>query len=112
MLKPSLIYKKTNFKRGVLELMTEILDALSQEMLRKTHITFRCNLDSRAVTKYVKTLSLLGFIQENKKEPKYFEITEKGRAFLQKYDDLISLLVEDEEQQNTMTELKDSLKIQ
>lgn len=91
--------------------MTEILDALSQEMLRKTHITFRCNLDSRAVTKYVKTLSLLGFIKENKKEPKYFEITEKGRDFLKKYDDLISLLVEDEEQTNTMSELKDSLKV-
>jgi predicted transcriptional regulator len=110
-LKPSLIYKRTNFKRGVLELMTEILDALSQEMLRKTHITFRCNLDSRAVTKYVKTLRLLGFIEPSKKDSKYFEITTKGREFLKKYDDLISLLVEDEDQHNTMNELKDSLKI-
>lgn len=110
MLKPSLIYTKTSFKRGVLELMTEILDALSQEMLRKTHITFRCNLDSRAVTKYVKTLTMLGFIQISKKDPKFYEITSKGREFLNKYDDLISLLVEDSEQQNTMTELKDSLK--
>lgn len=91
--------------------MTEILDALSQEMLRKTHITFRCNLDSRAVTKYVKTLRLLGFIQPSKKDPKYFEITTKGREFLKKYDDLISLLVEDDEEHNTMNELKDSLKI-
>ena len=108
-MKDSLIYKKTNFKRGILELMTEILDALNQEMLRKTHITFRCNLDSRAVTKYVKSLTQLGFIQENKDEPRYYEITQKGRSFLKKYDELMELLVIDEDQPNAISELKNSL---
>ncbi len=75
--------------------MTEILGALTQESLRKTHITFRCNLDSRAVTKYVKCLIQLGFITENENTPKYYVLTEDGRHFLEKYNDLIELLSDD-----------------
>ena len=74
--------------------MTEILDALTQESLRKTHITFRCNLDSRAVTKYVKCLIQLGFITEDERAPKYYVLTEDGRNFLLKYNDLIELLTD------------------
>lgn len=92
MLEHSLANKKTNFKRSILELMAEILNALNQERLRKTHITFKCNLDSRAVTKYVAILTGLGFVTETTTNPKLYKITEKGRDFLKKYNELMSLL--------------------
>lgn len=103
-----MISNKKNFKRSVLELMTEILDALNQESLKKTHITFRCNLDSRAVTKYVKSLIQLGFVKENEKGAKVYTITDKGRTFLNKYNDLMSLLAVDQEHTNSLYDLKNS----
>ncbi len=84
--------KKTNAKRGVLELVAEILNALSQESLRKTHITFRCNLDSRAVTKYLNALKKMGLVSENEDSDKHFHISSRGRDYLKKYSELVSIM--------------------
>ena len=92
MLKESLIFKKTNFKRSILELMVDILSELKEENLIKTHVTFRCKLDSRVTTKYMTSLTQLGFITRDDEGAKFYNITNEGRTFLEKYDDLIKLL--------------------
>lgn len=92
MLKESLIFKKTNFKRSILELMVDILSELNENRLKKTHVTFRCKLDSRVTTKYMTSLTLLGFITRDEEGAKFYNITSEGKNFLKKYDDLIGLL--------------------
>ena len=92
MLKESLIFKKTNFKRSILELMIDILSELKETRLIKTHVTFRCKLDSRVTTIYMTNLIQLGFITRDVEGAKFYNITNEGRIFLIKYDDLISLL--------------------
>ena len=66
------------YKRGPLEIIAQILDSLLENPLKKTHITFRCNLDSRAVTKYLKIMSESGLIEKAPKDPSYHKITQQG----------------------------------
>lgn len=79
------------FKRGFLEIISEILTALADGPLIKTHITFRCNLDSRAVGKYLKILHSYGLIIKVKDSSK-FAIAEKGKNYLKCYHELIGSL--------------------
>ena len=68
----------SSWKRGFLEIIAEILESLMANPLKKTHITFRCNLDSRAVTKYLSVMMYVGLVEKSTKDPSYFVITEKG----------------------------------
>ncbi len=72
--------------------MIDILSELNEQSLKKTHVTFKCKLDSRVTTKYMTSLTQLGFITRDKEGAKFYNITVEGRIFLQKYDDLINLL--------------------
>jgi predicted transcriptional regulator len=80
------------YKRGFLEISTEILNSLSSGELIKTHITFKCKLDSRAVSKYLKILLNNGFIKKSEGEPAFFIITKKGKEFLVQYNKLMDLI--------------------
>lgn len=80
------------YKRGFLEITTEILNSLSSGELIKTHITFKCKLDSRAVSKYLKILLKNGLIKKSVGEPSFFIITKKGIEFLAQYNKLMNLI--------------------
>ena len=79
-------------KRGVLEIASEILNSISAEALIKTHISFKCKLDSRAVTKYLEMLLNNDLIIKSGKDPLFFTITKKGNAFLMQYNKLMNLI--------------------
>jgi predicted transcriptional regulator len=79
-------------KRGFLEILAEILNSLSDGELIKTHITFKCKLDSRAVAKYLNILLKNGLIRKLDKENTLFMITKKGSEFLMQYNKLMSLI--------------------
>ena len=79
-------------KRGVLEIVSEILNSISAEELIKTHISFKCKLDSRAVTKYLGMLLNNDLITKSDKAPIFFTITKKGSAFLMQYNKLMNLI--------------------
>lgn len=100
-----------SWKRGFLEIIGEILDCVIENPLKKTHITFRCNLDSRAVTKYINVMQEIGLITKSKKEPSYFVITEKGLEYRDKYHEFVSLLTTDytdDKASEVITKLKPS----
>jgi len=78
-------------KRSSIEIIAEILFCLSSGPLRKTHITFRCNLDSRAVEKYIKALTTFELIRKSD-DGNYYEIQQKGSLFLKRYQQLLSVL--------------------
>lgn len=80
------------FKRGSLEIIAEILRSLSSENLIKTHLTFKCKLDSRAVAKYLSVLLINNLIIKLDGDSNLFMITKKGREFLIQYDKLMNLI--------------------
>ncbi len=81
-----------SYKRGFLEIIAEILDALLQNSLRKTHIAFKCKLDSRAVTKYLKYLEKIDLVEKSKDDPQKIIITEKGVSYRNKYLELMRVI--------------------
>jgi predicted transcriptional regulator len=79
-------------KRSSIEIIAEILFCISSGPLRKTHITFRCNLDSRAVERYIRALITFELIKKSDEDKNYYEIQQKGLLFLERYKQLLSVL--------------------
>jgi len=85
----------SSWKRGFLEIMAEILDSLSGSPLKKTHITYKCNLDSRAVTKYLSIMFYVGLVEVSKKDSSFYTITEKGIKYRNQFNSFASLMEKD-----------------
>ena len=87
----------SSWKRGFLEIIAEILNSLSGSPLKKTHITFKCNLDSRAVTKYLKIMLSVGLVEVSKKDSSFYTITEKGLKYRNQFQSFVSVMEKDME---------------
>jgi len=85
----------SSWKRGFLEIIAEILDSLMSNPLKKTHITFKCNLDSRAVTKYLSIMLYVGLVARSEKDPSYFVITQKGIKYRNQFQSFVTLMEQD-----------------
>lgn len=85
----------SSWKRGFLEIIGEILDSLMSSPLKKTHITFKCNLDSRAVTKYLSVMQYIGLVEKSKKDPTFFVITQKGIDYRNQFHSFVSIMEKD-----------------
>jgi len=79
-------------KRGTFDIFENILANLSEGQLKKTHLTYKANLDSRLASKYVQALEKLRLVAKSSKDPAYYIITEKGRDFLEQYYELIKFV--------------------
>lgn len=79
-------------KRGVLEIIAGILQALAEDRLRKTHLSYKTNLDSRATSKYIDLMVKLELIGKSHDDPSFFIITRKGQYFLDRYQELIKIV--------------------
>jgi len=90
----------SSWKRGFLEIIAEILESLMANPLKKTHITFRCNLDSRAVTKYLSIMTYVGLVGRNIKDPSYIVITPKGINYRNQFHSFVSMMERDLEKFN------------
>jgi len=88
------------WKRGFLELVSEILRSLNLSSLKKSGIVAKCNLDSRACTKYLSVMESLALITKSKKDSSY-NITKKGTDFFHQYESLVGLIEEDMEKFNS-----------
>ncbi|MEX0597525.1 MAG: winged helix-turn-helix domain-containing protein [Candidatus Paceibacterota bacterium] len=93
------------WKRGFIEIFGEILFNLSNGTLKKSHITYKCNLDARAVTKYIHLMIDLKLV-ETLKETQEYKITAKGIRFLEKYEKLTRYLEPDLISAQTLKELQ------
>ncbi|MGI0023433.1 MAG: winged helix-turn-helix domain-containing protein [Nitrososphaeraceae archaeon] len=79
-------------KRSPLDIFSSILLSLAESKLKKTHVTYKANLDSRLASKYLRALSQLEMISKSSEDPSYFIITQKGRDFLEQYNGLIKTI--------------------
>ena len=85
----------SSWKRGFLEIIAEILNSLADSQLRKTHITYRCNLDSRAVTKYLSIMLYVGLVEVSKVDPSFYCITQKGLKYRNQFHSFMSMMEKD-----------------
>ena len=83
------------WKRGFLEITAEILENLSSTPMKKTQVSSKCKLDSRAVTKYLSQLQTLGFVRRSNTEYVVYNITQKGNNFVKQYQMLINMFEKD-----------------
>ena len=84
-----------SWKRGFLEIIAEILESLMANPLKKTHITFRCNLDSRSVTKYLSVMMYVGLVEISKTDSSLYVITQKGMIYRTQFHSFISIMERD-----------------
>jgi len=68
------------WKRGFLEIISEILSSLKASSLKKTGIIAKCNLDSRACTKYLSVMESLDLVSNQKLIPN-LELPKKELIF-------------------------------
>ena len=87
----------SSWKRGFLEIIGEILDNLAETPLKKTHITFRCNLDARMVTKYLAVMTYAELVEKSENDPSLYIITPKGINYRAQFHSIISALQKDKE---------------
>jgi len=87
------------WKRGFLEIVSEILRSLSVTSLKKLRIVAKCNLDSRACTKYLLVMESLDLISKSKNSS--FSITKKGTDFVTQYEKLVDIIENDLEKLNS-----------
>lgn len=83
-------------KRGRLEIIYDIL-SLCRKPARRTRILYECNLSYDQLLRYLRDLIshglLSSFIDERKE---FYQLTDKGREFLDRYIQLNGLLEERE----------------
>ncbi len=72
-------------RRGFLEIIAEILTQLEKNPTRKTLLSYRCKLDSRAVSKYLEVMEKIDMVGRSPENQNYFIITKKGKLYLKKY---------------------------
>ncbi len=78
-------------KRGFIEIVGDILNSLNHNSLKKSHIASNCNLDPRAVTKYLNLIIKMKLVKKSQDSP-HFKLTKKGISFLTQYNNLAGLL--------------------
>ena len=83
------------WKRGFLEIIAEILLGLKNNPSKKSHLNAQCNLDLRAITKYLDIMESLKLVKQSSKEPSLFEITQKGIDFSNHFEQLIDIIETD-----------------
>jgi predicted transcriptional regulator len=72
--------------RGRLEIIVDVLNVASKGA-KKTRIMYIANLSHKLLEKYLEESVKLGFIYFSNDS---YEVTEKGRTFLEKYNDFSS----------------------
>jgi len=80
------------WKRGFLEIISEILECLSESPLKKSHISFKTSLDSRSVSKYLAIMKKIGLIKRKEDDISFFTVTKKGMKFLENYRELVKFV--------------------
>ncbi len=82
-------------KRSFLQIVAEILESLMSNPIKKTHISFKCNLDSRTISKYIKLMEATYLIEKSPEDKSFYRITQNGVNYLEQFQSFIKLLDND-----------------
>jgi predicted transcriptional regulator len=80
--------------RGWLEIIDLVLTVCDQGTL-KTHVMYKCNLNSKQVQQYLDFVTSRGLIEviQDPVDPKrtFYKTTDKGRKFMRSYNELAEI---------------------
>lgn len=82
--------------RGYMEIVYSILSVCLNGAL-KTHVMFRCNLNSKQLHFYIDSLLVKGLLEREREPPSAkveYKTTGKGRKYLETYSVLLQMLSE------------------
>lgn len=85
------MWKISRDRRSKLDVYADTLNAV-KDSSRKTHIVYKANLNFKRCEDYLEELKDNGLIKVEAHSPLQWDITEKGRRFLERYDQLRDLL--------------------
>ena len=85
----------STWKRGFLEIIAEILDCLIEHPMKKTHVTFKCNLDSRAVTRYLLIMTNVRLVEKSNEDQSFYVITQKGIKYRNQFNSFAQMIESD-----------------
>jgi len=86
-----LVINSPRERRSKVDLYADILRAVKDKS-RKTHIVYEANLNFKRCENYLDELRDNGLVEVRAHSPLQWDITEKGRDFLEKYGQLRDLL--------------------
>lgn len=78
-------------RRTKWDVYADVLEAVGKRS-RKTHIVYEANLNFKRAKEYLNELRENGLVEVQSHSPLAWTITEKGRDFLKKYDQIRDLL--------------------
>ena len=70
-------------KRGMLNIIENILQSTKKGYELKTHIAYEAKIDSRTIKKYIPMLVKMGLVKQTEKRK--YKITKRGLGFLKNY---------------------------
>lgn len=88
--------------RGYVEIVYSILSVCLNGALR-THVMFRCNLNSKQLRFYMDSLLAKGLLEKERAPPSakvQYRTTQRGRKYLETYSELTRMLNEEEAMQS------------
>lgn len=74
-------------RRARMDIYADILKAIGEES-RKTNIVYEANLNFKRCKKYLNKLKENGLVEVKSRSPMAWTITEKGKEFLEEYDEM------------------------
>jgi predicted transcriptional regulator len=83
--------------RGYMEIVYSILSVCLNGAL-KTHVMFRCNLNSKQLHFYIESLLVKGLLDKERAPPSAkveYRTTQRGRKYLETYSALLQMLNEE-----------------
>ncbi len=83
--------------RGYMEIVYSILSVCLNGAL-KTHVMFRCNLNSKQLQFYIESLLSKGLLEKDRSPPSAkveYRTTQRGRKYLETYSALLQMLSEE-----------------
>ncbi len=85
--------------RGYLEIIDSILSACTEGAL-KTHVMFKCNLNSSQVQQYLAYLVDSGLVEKERKaysSKTSYRTSERGRRYMRAYNEVLEMLSQRED---------------
>jgi len=83
------------WKRGFLDIIADILENLLNNPMKKTQLSSKCNLDSRAVTRYLTQLQAIDLVRRSSTDNVVYVVTQKGNNFVNQYKLLVDMIEND-----------------
>lgn len=88
--KPSELERRIERRRDTIDIYADILRAIARGC-KRTHIVYKANLNFNRCKRHMADLFKGELVEIKSSSPSTWEVTDKGREFLEKYEELMKM---------------------